>query len=72
MIVSFRCVHTSDLFEHGKTRLWASIKSVAERKLAMLDGDRFGQYSIRINAQFRICFIWGVNGPENVEIIDYH
>ncbi|MGN2410763.1 type II toxin-antitoxin system RelE/ParE family toxin [Pseudomonas syringae] len=72
MIVSFRCVHTSDLFEHGKIRLWASIKSGAERKLAMLDGDRFGQYSIRINAQFRICFIWGVNGSENVEIIDYH
>ncbi|WP_413469788.1 type II toxin-antitoxin system RelE/ParE family toxin [Pseudomonas congelans] len=31
-----------------------------------------GQYSIRINAQFRICFVWGTNGPEDVEIIDYH
>ena len=39
-----------------------------------LKGDRKGQYSIRINEQWRICFEWpkGSPGPENVEIVDYH
>ena len=39
-----------------------------------LKGDRKGQYSIRINDQWRICFEWpkGATGPENVEIVDYH
>ena len=43
-------------------------------RLEALKGDRKGQYSIRINAQFRICFEWpkGAPGPENVEIVDYH
>ena len=41
---------------------------------ATLLGDRRGQYSIRINQQWRICFEWpkGVAGPSNVEIVDYH
>lgn len=39
-----------------------------------LRGDRKGQYSIRINDQWRICFEWtdGAPGPSNVEIVDYH
>ena len=37
-----------------------------------LTGDRLGQYSIHINRQWRICFEWSQNGPENVEITDYH
>ena len=39
-----------------------------------LKGDRKGQYSIRINDQWRICFSWNNDapGPENVEIVDYH
>jgi proteic killer suppression protein len=41
-------------------------------RLEMLRGDRTGQHSIRINGQWRICFIWTAAGPENVEIIDYH
>ncbi len=41
-------------------------------KLKELDGDRQGQHSIRINDQYRICFVWGLNGPESVEIVDYH
>ena len=35
-------------------------------------GSRSGQYSIRVNDQFRVCFRWGSTGPENVEIVDYH
>ena len=39
-----------------------------------LRGDRKGQYSIRINDRWRICFVWpkGSPGPQNVEIVDYH
>jgi proteic killer suppression protein len=43
-------------------------------RLEALKGDRKGQYSIRINDQWRICFEWsgGALGPSNVEIVDYH
>lgn len=37
-----------------------------------MQGDRAGQYSIRINEQYRICFRWSDAGPEAVEIVDYH
>ena len=36
-----------------------------------LKGDRAGQFSIRINSQYRICFVWTAAGAENVEIVDY-
>ncbi len=41
-------------------------------KLEELSGDRSGQYSIRINDQYRICFVWTSSGPEQVDIVDYH
>ena len=41
-------------------------------RLELLRGNRAGQYSIRINDQWRICFKWGDAGPEGVEIVDYH
>jgi len=41
-------------------------------RLEALKGDRAGQYSIRINDQFRICFRWTAAGAEDVEIVDYH
>ncbi|MBK6714513.1 MAG: type II toxin-antitoxin system RelE/ParE family toxin [Burkholderiales bacterium] len=41
-------------------------------RLEALVGDRKGQHSIRINDQFRICFVWTPAGPEDVEIVDYH
>lgn len=40
--------------------------------LEALSGDREGQYSIRINGQFRICFSWTPMGPQDVEIVDCH
>jgi proteic killer suppression protein len=40
--------------------------------LERLKGDRAGQYSIRINDQWRICFVWKDDGPHEVEIADYH
>jgi len=41
-------------------------------RLEALKGSRKGQYSIRINDQWRVCFIWTIHGPKNVEIVDYH
>jgi proteic killer suppression protein len=41
-------------------------------RLEALQGDRRRQYSIRINAQWRICFVWTAEGPRDVEIVDYH
>lgn len=41
-------------------------------RLEELKGNRRGQYSIRINDQYRICFIWTDNGADRVEIVDYH
>lgn len=91
-IASFRCPDTQRLFTSGKSRRFANIQSVAERKLAQLDaavtleflrsppgnrlellgGDRRGQHSIRINEQWRVCFVWTDKGPAQVEIVDYH
>jgi proteic killer suppression protein len=41
-------------------------------RLEALKGDRSGQYSIRINDQWRVCFNWEETGAEDVEIVDYH
>jgi proteic killer suppression protein len=41
-------------------------------RLEKLKGDRAGQHSIRINDQWRVCFVWEAAGPRDVEIVDYH
>ena len=41
-------------------------------RLEQLVGDRRGQHSIRVNAQWRICFVWRDGGAEHVELVDYH
>lgn len=41
-------------------------------RLESLKGERSGQYSIRINDQWRVCFNWDEDGAEDVEIVDYH
>jgi proteic killer suppression protein len=43
-----------------------------DNRLEELSEDRRGQYSIRINDQYRICFVWTTSGPDQVEIVDYH
>jgi proteic killer suppression protein len=48
------------------------IQAVPGYKFEKLKGNRAGQYSIRINEQWRICFEWGRNKAKNVEIVDYH
>ncbi len=55
-----------------------SVVSVAElrippnKRLKALKGKRKGQFSMRINDQYRICFVWTETGPDAVEIVDYH
>jgi proteic killer suppression protein len=48
------------------------LRSPPSNHLEKLRGSRAGQYSIRINDQWRICFVWSETGAWNVEIIDYH
>ena len=50
----------------------SDLKIPPNNKLEGITNDRKGQYSIRINDQFRICFYWVDNDAENVEIVDYH
>jgi proteic killer suppression protein len=51
-----------------------TLRALPGNRLEALRGDRAGQYSIRINRQWRLCFEWteGQTGPSNVEIVDYH
>lgn len=61
-----------------KLRMIASAQRIEDlrippnNRLEALSGDRTGQYSIRINSQWRICFVWTGNHAEHVEIVDYH
>jgi len=48
------------------------LKAPPGNRLEALKGDRKGQHSIRINDQWRICFVWSDVGPVDVEIVDYH
>ena len=58
----------------NNARIIADLRVPPANRLEALKGDRAGQYSIRINDQWRICFGWPEKsaGPTNVEIVDYH
>lgn len=70
----------SELWEGARTKLdllnqaytLNDLRVLPGNRLEKLRGDRQGQHSIRINRQFRICFIWADEGPAHVEITDYH
>jgi proteic killer suppression protein len=85
VIESFASKETEKIFLGQVSRkLPLEIQRVARRKLLYLDdaedlqdlmappGDRAGQFSIRINDQWRICFEWADKKARNVEIVDYH
>ncbi len=61
-----------------KLRLLNQARSLADlrvppgNRLEALKGDRAGQFSIRVNDQWRICFVWNQGGAHDVEIVDYH
>ena len=48
------------------------LRSPPANRLEALKKDRAGQHGIRINDQYRVCFVWTEMGPEDVEIVDYH
>ena len=56
---------------HAVTEL-VTLKVPPGNQLKTLKGDRKGQHSIRINDQWRVCFVWREDGAHNVEIVDYH
>ena len=48
------------------------LRAPPANQLEALKDDRLGQHSIRVNDQWRVCFVWTDEGPEHVEIVDYH
>ena len=56
---------------HAASEL-ASLRIPPGNQLELLRGDRRGQHSMRINAQWRLCFVWREDGAYQVEIVDYH
>jgi toxin HigB-1 len=83
MIVSIRGTETAAIWEGWRSRkLPTDIQNNAKRlddllvppgnRLKALRGERQGQHSIRINDQWRICFVWREGHAHQVEIVDYH
>ncbi len=60
------------LFMLDKAQVLDDLRIPPANRLEALKNDRKGQHSIRINDQWRICFVWTVTGPKTVEIVDYH
>jgi proteic killer suppression protein len=56
----------------AEARQLKDLKAPPANRLEALKGDRTGQHSIRINDQFRVCFVWTGNDAEDVEVVDYH
>jgi proteic killer suppression protein len=48
------------------------LRALPGNRLEALADDRKGQHSIRVNDQFRLCFVWTADGPADVECVDYH
>ena len=56
----------------NQARTLSDLRVPPGNRLEALRADRQGQHSIRINGQWRVCFIWEEGGPSHVEIVDYH
>jgi toxin HigB-1 len=50
----------------------SALRSPPGNRLEALKADRTGQFSIRVNQQWRVCFVWTEAGPDRVEVVDYH
>ena len=80
LIGGHRVVELVNIEEQVRTRLirldsagsLEDLRAFRGNRLEALSGSRKGQFSIRINDQFRICFKWKAKGPTDVEITDYH
>lgn len=70
----------TQIVERGRIKLLSlnaatslnDLRAIPGNYLEALKKDRKGQHSIRINDQYRVCFVWTAAGPEKVEITDYH
>lgn len=69
---SFLAVAERKLAQLDAAQTLDFLKAPPGNRLVALKGDRKGQHSIRINDQWRICFVWSDVGPVDVEIVDYH
>ena len=56
----------------NQARTVSDLRAPPGNRLEALKGDRAGQHSVRINDQWRICFVWSEGGPADVGIVDYH
>jgi len=65
-------IATRKLDQLDSVQAFNELKIPPGNRLESLSRDRKGQYSIRINEQYRFCFVWGENGPSKVEVTDYH
>lgn len=63
-------VRKLDMLDSAKTLI--DLLVPPGNRLELLKGDREGEHSIRINAQYRVCFTWTESGADKVEIVDYH
>lgn len=70
--VNFAAVATRKLQQLDAAATLEFLRSPPGNRLEALTGNRKGQYSIRINEQWRACFVWTAAGPTQVEIVDYH
>jgi len=65
-------VVTRKLDQLDSVEMLSELRIPPGNRLEQLSGERKGQNSIRINDQYRICFLWTSSGPDQVEIVDYH
>ncbi|MFQ5615012.1 MAG: type II toxin-antitoxin system RelE/ParE family toxin [Anaerolineales bacterium] len=69
---SIWCLVARKLDQLDSAETLSELRLPPGNQLEALRGDRAGQYSIRINNQYRICFVWRDNEPDEVETVDYH
>lgn len=72
MFKAFLAVAERKLAQLDAAQTLDFLRAPPGNRLEALKGDRRGQHSIRINDQWRICFVWSGVGPADVEIVDYH
>ena len=70
--MNIEAVARRKLDQLGAASVLIDMASPPGNRLEALSGNRKGQHSIRVNDQFRVCFVWTPQDPKDVEIVDYH
>jgi proteic killer suppression protein len=71
-LVNIETVAMRKLAMLNRAAVLEDLRIPPNNRLEALQGDRQGQHSIRVNRQWRVCFVWTESGPKDVEIVDYH